>query len=55
VFSAASDIAHAAAGVLSSAMHAGDGNRSLVTRRSAARYALTDQGRAVLRAMLPGS
>jgi len=51
LFCAAADIDHAAVGVLASFMHAIE-IRGLISREHASRYALTDDGRAVLRAVL---
>jgi hypothetical protein len=52
LFCAASDIDHAAIGILASAMQSVE-IRGLISGEHASRYALTDDGRAVLRAMLP--
>jgi hypothetical protein len=52
LFCAAADIDHAAVGVLASVMHAIE-IRGLISRQHASRYVLTDDGRIVLRAMLP--
>jgi len=52
LFCAASDIDHAAVGILASVMQSLE-IRGLISRDHASRYALTDDGRAVLRAMLP--
>ena len=52
LFCTAADIDHAAVGVLASVMHAIE-IRGLISREHASRYALTDDGRAVLRATLP--
>jgi len=53
LFCAASDIDHAAVGILASVMQSME-IRGLISREHTSRYALTDDGRAVLRAMLPG-
>ena len=52
LFCAASDIDHAAVGVLASVMQSLE-IRGLISREHSSRYALTDDGRAVLRAMSP--
>jgi hypothetical protein len=52
LFCAASDIDHAAVRILASVMQSME-IRGLILREHASRYALTDDGRAVLRALLP--
>jgi hypothetical protein len=51
LFCAAADIDHAAVGILASVMHAME-IHGLISREQASRYALTDDGHAVPRAML---
>jgi len=51
LFCAASDIDHAAVGILASVMQAME-IRGLISRQHASRYVLTDDGRTALRAML---
>jgi hypothetical protein len=52
LFCAVAGIDHAAVGRLASVMHAME-IRGPISREHAARYVLTDDGRGVLRAMLP--
>jgi hypothetical protein len=51
LFCAAADIDHAAVGILASVLQSLE-IRGLISREHASRYALTDDGHAVLRAML---